>query len=124
MSIVWKQAADPEGACASTIILAAWFTPDNVAVTKAQLAAVTGPVLTVNVADVAPGGTVTVAGTPTVCVELASETIAPPVPAGPVRVIVPVAGWPPATTLGLMERLASPAGNGLMVMFAVAYDPA
>jgi hypothetical protein len=53
--------------------------------------AVTVPVVTVNVADVAPCTTVTLEGTlAAVVLELESDTATPPVPAAAVRVTVPV----------------------------------
>jgi len=49
------------------------------------------PVVTVNVADIEPCGTVTLEGTLAAAVlELASETTTPPVPAAAVRLTVPV----------------------------------
>ena len=56
---------------------------------------VTLPVVTENVAEVEPCGTVTDAGTlAAVEFELESDTTAPPEPAAEVRLTVPVPDWP------------------------------
>jgi len=57
----------------------------------------------VKVADVAPAGTVTEAGTCASADELASDTTNPPAGAGPVRVTVPVEEVPPVTVVGLSD---------------------
>ena len=65
-----------------------------------ELDAVTGLVLTVKVALVAPAGTVTLEGTvaaPVLLLE--SRTWAPPAGAGPLSVTVPVEDCTPPTTL-------------------------
>ena len=63
--------------------------------------AVTGRVVTVNVALVAPAGMVTLAGTvATAVLLLARETRAPPLGAGPLSVTLPVEGDPPLTLVG------------------------
>jgi hypothetical protein len=54
--------------------------------------------------------------------ELDSETTAPPLPAGEVRLTVPVADWPLTTALGLIDMLARLVG-GLMVSGNVALTP-
>ena len=56
--------------------------------------------------------------------ELESDTIAPPVPAGPVRVTVPVPDWPPAIAPGVTEILFKAAGGGLTVRPKVLITPA
>ena len=62
--------------------------------------------LTVNVAEVDPAGTVTLAGTvAAVPLELESDTATPPVPAAAVRLTVPVPVWPLTIVLGLTETL-------------------
>jgi len=66
--------------------------------------AATALVLTVNVALVAPAGTITLEGTlaaPGLLLE--SATIAPPVGAGPLSVTVPVEEFPPVTLVGFSE---------------------
>jgi hypothetical protein len=64
--------------------------------------AVTGLLVTVKVAVVAPAATVTVAGTVVSVVLLVDRvTVAPPVGAGPVKVTVPVDDVPPITDVGL-----------------------
>ena len=58
----------------------------------------TGRVVTVNVAPVAPAGMVTLAGTvATAVLALARETRAPPPGAGPLSVTLPVKEEPPLT---------------------------
>lgn len=66
----------------------------------------TALVETVNVAVVAPAGTVTLEGTPAVAVLLLeSVTCAPPAGAGPLNVTMPVEGCvPPTTFAGFSER--------------------
>jgi hypothetical protein len=67
------------------------LTPEYVAVNVAAVEELTAPAVTVNVADVEPCGTVTLAGTVAAAVlELESETTTPPVAAADVRVTVPV----------------------------------
>src|SRR5271154_3291843 len=59
----------------------------------------------VKFAELDPCGTITLMGTVTIDVlELETVTIAPPVPAGEVRVIVPVADWPGVIALRSEER--------------------
>ena len=92
-------------------------TPEMVAATELDTAVVE----MVNVADVAPAATDTVAGT-VAFVELdESETTIPPEPAGPVKVTVPVEDTPPMTVLGATEMLAIV--GGLMVSVAVLVTP-
>ena len=67
------------------------LTPKYVAVRLAGVEAVIVPAVTVNVTDVDPAGTVTLAGTlAAVVLELESVTTAPPVPAAAERLTVPV----------------------------------
>jgi hypothetical protein len=73
-------------------------------------------VLTVKFAEVALAGTVTELGTVAAGLALDSVTTAPLAGAGPVRLTVPVADWPPVTLDGatLNEfKAAGPAGGGL-----------
>ena len=68
-------------------------------------------VLIVNVAVVAPLGTVTFTGTlATEVLLLDKDTTAPPEGAGPLSVTVPVEGLPPRTLDGLRERDDSEGG--------------
>jgi hypothetical protein len=86
---------------------------------------VTAVVVTVKVCVVAPAGTVTLVGTlATVLLELERVTTAPPVPAGDVRVTVPVPDWPPTTVLGVTAILLRAAGSGLIVKANVLLTPA
>ena len=67
-------------------------------------------VLIVNVALVAPPGTVTFAGTLAADVLLlVSDTTAPPDGAGPVSITVPVEGLPPTTLDGFTPSELNPA---------------
>ena len=66
-----------------------------------MVVAVTAPVLTVNVALVAPAATVTLAGVRAAFVLLLDSRIcAPPAGAGPLKLTVPVEGLPPTTLVG------------------------
>lgn len=80
------------------------------------MVAVTLPAFARNVAEVELCGTVTVAGTlATLAFELESEITAPPVPAGSVRVTVPLPDWPVTIVPGLIEMLLRAGGGGLTV---------
>lgn len=72
-------------------IRAVWEFPFSVTVIAAVAAAVIVPADAVNVAEVAPAGTVAVAGTLNIDVSLESVTTAPELTAGAVRVIVQAA---------------------------------
>src|SRR5918999_369043 len=75
-----------------------------------EVDAVTELVLIAKLAVVAPGGTVTLAGT-VVALELAeSETAAPSLGAASFNVTVPVDVLPPATLVGLTESVDSATG--------------
>ena len=65
--------------------------------------AVTDVVVTVNVALVAPAGTVTLAGTEVEAELSESDTDAPPAGAAALNATVPVEELPPTTELGLSE---------------------
>ena len=100
------------------------LTPEYEAVKVAAVEELTVPAVTVNVADVEPCATVTLAGTlAAVVFELESETTTPPEPAAAVRVTVPVPDWPLAIVLGLTETLLSAAGGGLIVTPNVLLTP-
>jgi len=98
--------------------------PEYEAVRVAAVEELTVPAVTVNVAEVEPCATVTLAGTlAAVVLELESDTAIPPVPAAPVRVTVPVPDWPLTIVLGLTETLVRAAGGGLMVRPNVTLAP-
>jgi hypothetical protein len=86
--------------------------PPNAPPIVAGVEAVTDPVVTVNVALVAPDATVTLAGTVATVLLLVSETTAPPVGAAPVRVTVPRDAVPPTTLAGLTESADTAAACG------------
>lgn len=88
----------------------------------AEVLLVTVEVLTVNVAEVAPDGTVTLAGTFAYPLLEARVTTAPPVPAAPFNVTVPVAVFPPTTEVGATVRLESAGAD--IVRDAVLLKPA
>ena len=84
----------------------------------------TVPAVTANVAEVKPCGIVTVEGTLAAAeFELDSETVTPPLPAAAVRLTVPVPVWPLTIVPGLIARLLSAAGGGLIVTPNVAFTP-
>ena len=75
------------------------------AVTNRFTPLATGWLTMANVTVLAPAGTNTVGGTPaTVGALAASFTSTPPAGAGPDRVIVPTADWPPRTVDGLIDK--------------------
>jgi hypothetical protein len=80
------------------------------------------PVLTANVVEIEPCGTVTLEGTvAAVVLELESATATPPVPAADVRVIVPVPDWPLTIVLGLTEMPLKAGAGGLIVTANVLF---
>jgi len=82
------------------------------------------PVVTANVAEVEPCGTVTLAGTlAAVVLELVSDTAIPPVPAASVRLTVPVPDWPLTIVPGLTDTLLRATGGGLTVTANVLLTP-
>jgi hypothetical protein len=89
----------------------------SVAVMSAVVVEETAVVVTVNVADVLPGVTVTLPGTVAAPLPELRDTTSPDEPAGPVRVTVPVELDPPTTDVGERETLATP--GRLMVRVAV-----
>lgn len=89
-----------------------------------MVGAVTLPAITENVADVAPCGIVIVAGTlAAVVLELESNTDKPPVPAGAVRLIVPVPDRPLTSVVGLAETPLNAGWGGATVTANVALVP-
>ena len=90
-----------------------------------EVAVVTLAVVTENVAEVEPCGTVTDAGTlAAAAFELESDTTAPPAPAAEMRLTVPVPDWPPMIVVGLTETLLRAAGGGLTVRPKASLTPA
>jgi hypothetical protein len=82
------------------------------------------PVLTENVAEVEPAGTVTEDGTlAAVVLELESDTETPPLAAAAVKLTVPVPDCPLTIVLGLTETLLSAGGTGLTVTPNVLLTP-
>jgi hypothetical protein len=91
-----------------------------VAVTVAVTWLVTEEVVAVKVAEVAPAGTVTLAGTCTAEWLLDRLTTAPPLGAASLRVTVPVEEVPPVTVARLkLSALTVGRGGGFTVSVAV-----
>jgi hypothetical protein len=90
--------------------------------TVAEVAKITPDVLTVNVALVAPAGTVTLEGTLAAPLLLERAICAPPAGAGPLKVTVPVEDCaPPITLVGFRvseETVGSAAAAGVTVRVA------
>jgi hypothetical protein len=97
-----------------------WLEP-SVAVSVAFTAWATPIVETEIVAEVAPAGTTTLAGTVAEASDDVKLTVAPPVPAGPLRFTVPAAELPPIRALGDTENELRTAL--LTVSVAVAVPP-
>jgi hypothetical protein len=76
--------------------------------------------LTVNVALVAPAGTVTAEGMLAAPLSLASATCAPPAGAGPLSVTVPVEDCTPPITLDGFSVSEDTVGSGAGVTMSVA----
>jgi hypothetical protein len=76
--------------------------------------------LTVNVALVAPAGTVTAEGMLAAPLSLASATCAPPAGAGPLSVTVPVEDCTPPITLDGFSVSDDTVGSGAGVTMSVA----
>ncbi len=91
---------------------------------RADWLVVTGDVVTVNDAVLAPCATVTAAGTPAIALSLFNATVMPLPVAGAVRVTVPVAEAPPATDSGEMLRFDSVGFADVTVKRAVLLAPA
>ena len=100
-------------------------TPPKVPMMVTAVDVKTGLVLTVNVALVAPAGTITLAGTRAAEVLLLdSATCAPPAGAGPLNVTVPVDEFPPTTLVGFnVNEEGVGAGEGTGVTVSEADTP-
>lgn len=102
--------------CGVTVNVAARLAPPNVAVIVNAVEVVTGFVVTVKLALVAPAATVTLAGTLAAAVLLLKSVIdTPPDGAAPLRVTLPCAEFPPTTEAGLSvsaESAGVPGGGG------------
>jgi hypothetical protein len=107
-----------------TVSVAVLVTPPSIAEMAAAVAAVTGLVVTVKLALLAPAGTVTLAGT-AAAVELSeSATTAPPAGAGPVNVTLACEVPPPVTLPGFNARVARLAGGGGAAAGVTVSEPA
>jgi hypothetical protein len=107
-----------------TVTVAAELTPAYAAVKVTGVEVVTLPVVTLNVAEAEPCGTVTEAGAPAIeALELEIDMVAPPVPAAAVRLTVPVPDCPLVMELGLTEMPLRAPGSGLTVTLEVALTP-
>jgi hypothetical protein len=104
-----------------SVSVAVFVTPLRVAVMVTVVAAPTETLVTVNVALVAPAGTVTLAGVVVDALLSDNVTAAPPVGAGPSSVTVPVEEVPPVTVAGLMDTLVR--AGALIVRVAVRVTP-
>jgi len=103
--------------------VALFVTPPAVAETVTEVLDEPGEVVTLNVVELLPGGTVTLAGTlATEGLLLDSATSVPPAGAGPLRVTVPVAELPAFTVEG--ESVNDDGTGGLMVTAVVLVMPA
>ena len=103
--------------------VALFVTPPAVAETVTEVLDEPGEVLTMNVAELLPGGTVTLAGTlATEGLLLDSTTTVPPAGAGPLRVTVPVEELPAFTVEG--ESVNADGTGGLRVTVVVLVMPA
>ena len=81
-------------------------------------------VFTVNVALLAPAGTVTLEGTVAALLSLKSPTCAPPAGAGALKVTVPVEVCPPLTLVGFnVSEESTGGGAGVTVSAAVRLTP-
>ena len=103
--------------------VALFVTPPAVAETVTEVLAELGDVVTMNVAELPPAATVTLAGTlATEGVLLDSATTVPPAGAGPLRVTVPVEELPAFTVEG--ESVNDDGTGGLTVTVVVRVMPA
>lgn len=113
-----NDSADRVGAL-TVSVAAAWLTP-YVPEILTEVFAATAAVVTVNVADVVPVVTVTLAGTcATELLLLDNATTAPPFGAAALRVTVPVEEVPPSTDVGFSVREVRVVCGGVTVNVAV-----
>ena len=103
---------------ASTVSVAVWLAPPKLAVIVAVVVGGTLVVVMVKAWDVAPAGTITVAGTIASGLLLVKATGTPPAGAGIGSVMVPVTGSPPGT-----ELTATDSASGPIVSAAVLLTP-
>ena len=88
------------------------------------IAEVTVPAFTAKLADVEPFGTLTDEGTlNAAALEVVNEIVTPMLPAGPVKLTVPVPDCPPTIVAGLIVILLSVTGGGVTVIPTVALTP-
>ena len=107
-----EESCGPGGAGFTLIVSHFVIPPDDAVICDQWPWQQTVLVVIVNVALLAPPGTVTLAGTvATVVSWLESETTTPPAGAAPASVTVPSESSPPVTVLGLMLREASAPGG-------------
>jgi len=103
--------------------VALFVTPPAVAETVTEVLDEPGEVATMNVAELPPSATVTLAGTlATEGLLLDSATTVPPAGAGPLRVTIPVEELPALTVEG--ESVNDDGTGGLMVTAVVLVMPA
>jgi hypothetical protein len=100
----------PASVAGVIVSVAVSVTLPSKAVIVAEVLADTAVVEIVKVADVAPAKTVTEAGTVPLALPEDRLTSVPFGPAGPLRVMVPVDGFPPVTEVGETERALKVAG--------------
>lgn len=104
-----------------TVSVVVFVTDPLVAVMVTSSCSATVVVVTLNVASLCPGSTVTDFGTVTAELSLERETTRPFVPASPVRVTVPVVGILPSTSAG--STLTSTRVGGVIVRSADLETP-
>lgn len=114
-----------EGGAGLTVSVAGAEVPPAAAETVEVVAVPTEVVAMVNVAEVAPAGTVTLAGTDAAALLLESATETPPAGAAELSVTVPFELVPPLTLVGLRVRDATPGPDacGLTVSVAERVTP-
>jgi hypothetical protein len=106
-----------------TVSVAVAEVPPEAAVIVAEAAVATAVVVIVNVPEVAPAATVTLAGGTALALLEDKVTTSPPVGAGPVKVTVPVEDVPPTTDVGETVRLVG-TGGVIVSTFVTDVPPA